>query len=277
MESPPWRRRDVIRYMESQAPDETVQHTEKLMDERILGQKHEVWDVHTDKGRWWVITNITNLYSQDEHPSADETLSFHLGLMARIIDRQHRDRPDDERYYFPGAWRRFEQATEAFDAADEAEEIQAVAMRCRECLLAAVRDVADESFVASGAVTPKLGDFIHWSELIAESMTPSGRLRTYLKSLARTTWDLTQWLTHDTDATRADAEIVLGAAENTLVAYTQALLRYRSGAPKRCPECGSYKIHQDFRPEMNIDPPYVTMCEACEWEDTPRASDPSPN
>lgn len=36
-----------------------------------------------DDGRWWVITNPTNLYSHYEFPSADYTLSFHIGVVAR--------------------------------------------------------------------------------------------------------------------------------------------------------------------------------------------------
>jgi hypothetical protein len=34
----------------------------------------------TDEGRWWVITNLTNLYSQTHFPSLDYTLSFHIEL-----------------------------------------------------------------------------------------------------------------------------------------------------------------------------------------------------
>ncbi len=48
-----------------------------------MGRDHDVWDVHTDKDRWWVVTNPTNLYSQTLMPSLDYTLSFDVGLMAR--------------------------------------------------------------------------------------------------------------------------------------------------------------------------------------------------
>ncbi len=131
--------------MESQAPDEEVVRLEKVASETALGQRYDVWDVHTSKHRWWVVTNPTNLYSQTELPSMDHALSFHLGLRLRIVERQRKDPPgEEERARLAGAWRRFGQAVDGLNAADEAEEFQAVGMRCRECLLAFVRDVAHE-------------------------------------------------------------------------------------------------------------------------------------
>lgn len=50
-----------------------------------MGDPYEMWDVTTDQDRWWVITNPTNLYSQQHFPSLDYTLSFHIGLMARVV------------------------------------------------------------------------------------------------------------------------------------------------------------------------------------------------
>jgi hypothetical protein len=35
-----------------------------VKEEIVLGELYEVWDVTTDKDRWWVITDMTNLYSQ---------------------------------------------------------------------------------------------------------------------------------------------------------------------------------------------------------------------
>src|SRR5271168_3991606 len=56
---------DQIRsYIEWQAPEETVKHLEKVCSESIFGQPMDAWDVRTNKNRWWVITNPTNLYSQ---------------------------------------------------------------------------------------------------------------------------------------------------------------------------------------------------------------------
>jgi hypothetical protein len=59
-----------------------VKHLEKLTSEYLLGPQYDVWDAHTNEGRWWVITNPTNLYSQELIKSMDVALSFHVGLMS---------------------------------------------------------------------------------------------------------------------------------------------------------------------------------------------------
>jgi predicted nucleotide-binding protein len=74
----------VTSYFESQAPDLTVEFVEKVRTENVLGHCHEIWDIHTDKDRWWVITNPSNLYSQDQFPNMDLALTFHVGLCLRI-------------------------------------------------------------------------------------------------------------------------------------------------------------------------------------------------
>lgn len=55
------REQDIGQYVESQARDESIKHVERIKEEVILGEKYEIWDVTTDKDRWWVITNLTNL------------------------------------------------------------------------------------------------------------------------------------------------------------------------------------------------------------------------
>lgn len=75
----------IKEYVEWQAHGaEKVLHVEKVASERVFGREYDVWDVHTDKERWWVVTSPTNLYSQTLMPSLDYVLSFHIGLMARV-------------------------------------------------------------------------------------------------------------------------------------------------------------------------------------------------
>jgi hypothetical protein len=74
----------VIAYMQSQAPDLTVQFVQKVYSENVLHIRHDVWDVHTDIDRWWVITPPMNLYAQEQFPNMDLALTFHVGLCIRI-------------------------------------------------------------------------------------------------------------------------------------------------------------------------------------------------
>jgi len=78
-------------------------------------------------------------------PSLDYTLSFHIGLMARVAAHRGPEGSEAEQEFLRVTNRKMVQASEAFDQADEAEEFQAVGMRCRECLLALVQELTDGS------------------------------------------------------------------------------------------------------------------------------------
>lgn len=263
---------DIRRYVEIEAHDETVAHLEKVKSEVIQGKRMDVWDVHTDKGRWWVLTNLTNLYSQDHFPSLDYTLTFHVGLMARLAERNDAQL-DPEKERIAAAWRRLDQAEQALELADEAEEFQAVGMRCREALLAFVSAVRDRSIVEPGLEAPKANDFVRWSEIVADTIAggaSASAIRSFLKSTAKSTWQLVSWLTHAQNAVRHDAELATGATSTVLGAFTGALMRHESKEPDRCPRCGSYRLRSWYKPELGIDPPYVTVCGNCEWSEPQR-------
>src|SRR6266566_5572242 len=167
--SNPISKRAVSDYVEIQGR-EKVQHAERVMTEHVLGHDHDCWDVHTDKDRYWVITSPTNLYSQHYFPSLDFTLSFHVGVTARIMARS-RGAPDDaQKARLTPAWRRWEQAAETLDMAEEAEDFQAVGMKCRECLIQLVRSLAKPEMVPPGEDAPQRGNFLSWSELIANTV-----------------------------------------------------------------------------------------------------------
>jgi hypothetical protein len=57
----------------------------------------------------------------------------------------------------------------------------------------------------------------------------------------------------------------MDATANVLHSFGLALMRYETRQPDRCPECDSYRVVTDFRPELD-DPPYVILCSACGWE-----------
>jgi hypothetical protein len=154
--------RDIENYVRGQARDETVQHVEKVKTEYIMGDPYTVWDVTTDKDRWWVITNLTNLYSQRHFPSLDYTLSFHIGLMMRLRSSPEgadADNPDP----FDQVFRRQEQAKDRHDRAVEAEDYQAVGMQLRECLITLIAAMKRRVELPVGVDRPKEADFVGWS------------------------------------------------------------------------------------------------------------------
>lgn len=164
----------------------------------------------------------------------------------------------------------WEQATEAQSLAKEAIDFQTVGMRCRECILALIKAISSNDMIPEGQKTPKAGDFIQWSELIANTIARGSseeEIRGYLKSMSKSTWQLVNWLTHSSSAVLLDGMIAVDAVEMLLSTFGIALIRYKTGIPDKCPNCSSYRLISDFRPELKIDPPYVTLCETCGWTD----------
>lgn len=274
MRSPEHERQSIIEYWRSQSsPEEDMIHAEKIATESLSGgHRYDIWDVRATDGRWWVITNPTNLYSQEEFPSMDYALSFHVGVSERVMFGESRTHETNEqRDRLSTSFRRVQQADDALQKADEAEEFQAVGMRCRECLLAFIRETATEEMVPEGQEPPKRGDFVHWSELVAATIasgSSSSRLRSYLKTVAKSTWELVNWLTHAGNANRLDGELAVEATGHLITVYGFALVRFERGEPPRCPACRSYRLTADYRPELGSNGAYITLCESCGWEDT---------
>jgi hypothetical protein len=272
MESSERERQYIVNYTASQASDETVEHLEKVASERVLGRDIDVWDVHTNIDRWWIITAPTNLYSQEQFPSMDVALSFHLGLTARVMERSERAAPDEQAEHFPIAWRKWEQAGEALNKANEAEDFQAVGMRCRESLIAFAREASSVVKLDDKAPLVKASDFKGWSELIANTIAAGAsakRRRNYLKSAAKSTWEFVNWLTHADTATRFDSYFAFQATGHVLSSWSLSLLRFEHGDQDRCPRCGSYKLTIDYRHDDDRGTIQVIICEACQWESNP--------
>lgn len=273
MDELPHQREAIIEYFLAESPEGTVvHHAEKVTSERIYGIKHDVWDVDASDGRWWVITNPTNLYPQETAPtpSMDHALALHIGVVARMMARQYYDAPVDggPREYVAKAWRTYEQAGEALNESDEAEDFQAVGMRLRESLLAFVHERSGDATVPDGVDPPKRSDFKGWAALLAATAAPGPSaepVRKYLRRMACETWDLVAWLTHATNATKADAETAFKATENALGTFGLSLLRSTWGDPIRCPLCGSYKVveqhHRDEDGSLMGDT--FLLCESC--------------
>jgi ribosomal protein S27AE len=237
---------DKIReYVEWQAKGEKVLHAEHVTTEYVLGRKLEAWDVRTDKTRWWVITDPTNLYSQELFPSLDYTISFHVGVTTRMMSEPDADVHPMQKAFMRAPWRKWEQASESLKKSEEPEDFQAVGMRCRECLISMVKLMVRPEFVPSGSTPPKRGDVSAWCDLIANYCVRGSEfdsIRKYLKDSARSAWQLVNWLTHASNAREFDAEMALRITEHILVNFGSIVFRRVNELPDRCPRCGSYKI-----------------------------------
>jgi hypothetical protein len=238
--SNPASKRAIADYVETQARGEKVLHAERVTSEHVVGHDYDCWDVHTNKDRYWVITCPTNLYPQEYFPSLDFTLSFHIGVSARIMAMQRGARSPSHRSRFIPVWRRWEQAAESYDMAEEAEDFQSVGMKCRETLIQFVRVLAKPEMVPNGKEAPKRADVVGWSELIANTIAPgksNDDIRGHLKAICKSSWALANWLTHANGARRADAEFVLDTTQNVIF-VGPPLCVTRAAARKNAPSAG---------------------------------------
>jgi hypothetical protein len=254
-----------------QARDETVQHVEKIKEEFVLGEKYEIWDVISNKDRWWVITNPTNLYSQRHFPSLDYTLSFHVGLMMRI-----RSRPDNANSNDPSPFdeviRRQEQAKDQNDRAVEAEDYQAVGMYLRECLLSLVGVLERRVALPPGDERPQRANFVAWSSVLMDQLCGGGsnkELRQHLKNVAKETWQLVNWLTHDRNANNTASTIAIQSCDTVVCHFVQMMRRDRTGNIYECPLCKSRDIRTHFDIGIKPDGDYYMTCGVCDWSTYP--------
>ena len=268
-ESDPHSAQDIARYVEIEANDETVLHVEKVKTEVILGDVHEVWDVHTDKNRWWVITPFTNLYSQAHFISLDYTLSFHAGLMMRLRSRPQGPDSDDPTP-FDEVFRRQEQAEKRLDTAVEAEDYQAVGMQLRECLISLIGTVRRRIDLRTIDEAPQESNFIAWSSIVADNLCPGAsnkELRQYLKGSAKDTWQLVNWITHHRNANETACSIALHGCGNVVGHFIQILERSKRENTKHCPLCDSRDVRSHFDPFLGESGEYYMSCGVCEWTD----------
>jgi len=108
---------------------------------------------------------MTNLYPQEDFHDLDQVFTFHLGLCLKLRERFRNDADEESAQHIGRTWRRYAKAVDAMGEAEEAEDFQAVGIRCREALLALIRDHARADWLVEIETPPKAADFGGWVEL----------------------------------------------------------------------------------------------------------------
>jgi hypothetical protein len=260
----------VISYMQSQAPDLNVQFVQKVYAENVLNVRHDIWDVHTDVDRWWVITEPMNLYAQDQFPNMDLALTFHVGLCLRIprgVRPKLTDLPVEP---FVECIRYLQEASDALAQAEEVADYQSIGVRCREALLAFVAAAQTAIPWTSSQEPPKKADLRAWADhlcSVALARSSNDQRRHLFKTLLESAWQFDNWLTHAKNSNWPDAEAAVSATENAITLCTSAVIRHVRGVPTTCPACGSRRLspqrgyHEDF-PDVVWERP---TCDTCGW------------
>lgn len=264
----------VTNYMRSQAPDLEVTFVQKVYSENVLHVRHDVWDVHTNVDRWWVITQPTNLYSQAQFPNMDLAVTFHVGLCLRIPRSERQQLSALPVEPFAEAYRHLEEAQDALQHSSEVADYQAIGVRCREALLAFAAAAQAVIPWASKDEAPKKADLRAWADHICNTSLPGAEhehRRHLYKTLLDSAWKFANWLTHAKSSHWQDAEAGIGATENAIALCTAAVIRHIRGVPERCPSCGSQRLSPERGYRMDL--PDVEwerpVCDKCGWTGTP--------
>jgi len=263
---------EVREYFEWQAPDLEVTFMQKVYSETVLNTRHDVWDIHTNKDRWWVITGGTNLYSQEQFPNMDLALTFHIGLILRIPRTEEQQEGDLRILPFGPVFEKMEEAGIAVTLAQNLADYQAVGVRCREALLELI-DVAQDAAIWTDA-RPQRANFRAWAEIICNDLLPGDankERRGALKGALESAWTFSNWLTHSKSATWIDAEMAHSLVQHAGGMATSLILRELRGVPEECPKCGS--PHLEPENGENTAVPGVIWerprCADCGWTGRP--------
>ncbi|WP_432449667.1 hypothetical protein [Aliiroseovarius marinus] len=262
---------DVVSYVEGQAQGENVKHVEFIKEEIVLGRRYRVWDVTTDKCRWWVISDMTNLYSQEFFPSLDFTISFHIGLMARLAERDSAP-PSEKAVQFGEIERRQTAVHEAYDIAVDAIEFQQIGLQLRETLLRVVAILPEFINFKDDFVEPRKGDFKAWAECIAGGLFQGRKnqaLRKFVRSSSRECWELVSWLTHAQNADEMSCLIAMQSVDAMIGHFLFGLTRFESEGATECERCSSRKINIHFDINLGEQGESYLSCQSCGWHTHP--------
>jgi hypothetical protein len=257
-------------YMEGQASDLTVTFIQKVYEENIINHIHAVWDVHTNKDRWWVMTNPMNLYSQEQFPNMDYAVTFHVGLCIRIPRSEKQKATDLPVEPFAMVYKELSDAQDSLLIAKNVADYKAIGVKCRETLVA-FADVAQNVLPwTSTEEKPKRADFKAWVDHICTVILqgPSHEHRRHLfKSMLDSAWKFDNWLTHSKSSHIRDAECAIEVTGMATQLCMSAIIHHVRGVPDECPQCGS----QNLSPERGTNTSMPgrlferPTCDDCDW------------
>ena len=264
----------VTSYFQGQAPDLKVEFIQKVYTENVLDHRHDVWDIHTCKDRWWVITNPSNLYSQDQFPNMDLAVTFHIGLCLRIPRSEKQKLSELPIEPFVQCYRYLSDASDALSQAQEVLDYQSIGLRCREALLAFVDAAQTVLPWTSSESRPKKADLRAWADHVCNVMMvgDSHKERRHLfKTQLESAWTFANWLTHAKGSRWHDAEAALATTENTITLCTSSVIRFMRGVPETCPACGSHRLspQRGFRDDLLEVEWERPTCDKCDWTGEP--------
>lgn len=267
-------RESVENYFLWQSPEATISFVQKVYSETIAGHRHDVWDIHSSDGRWWIITNPTNLYSQTQFPNMDYAVTFHLGLCVRIPRTNDEDELIESCFSpFSLVLNELHTLPDSLGQAKSLSDYQGIGVKCRELLLSFV-GAAQDAINWPVDTPPQRANFRAWIDIIFDTVLggqAQQERRRLFKSLFNEAWTFTNWLTHTKSATWHDAEAAQTTVDHAIGFGTSVLLRVIRLVPEQCPKCGSPQLApEESRPEERPGTVWQRpACQDCDWTGLP--------
>ena len=156
--------------------------------------------------------------------------------MARMRSRSDRVDGSDPTP-FDEVFRRVDQADRKLERAVESDEYQAVGMHLRESLISLIDAMRRRAELPAGIERPQDANFLSWSDLLMNHLCSGGsnkELRQHLKNIAKETWQLVNWLTHDRNANETAASVAIHSCQTTIGHFVQILERSRTDKTEQC-------------------------------------------
>lgn len=243
-----------------------------------LGADVNVWNVKAENSSWWVVEGENapmNLYPQDAYYfSADEAYSFHMGITQRLHAKQCKEFKhvigelplDIDRV--KSISRRLNIASQDLNNVSGPEDIQNIALTCRESLIELAKVLADDNPNLLKYNNLKAADFKGVAKAVVAIYAQgksNSKLRKRCRSMAEIAWDHSAEMVHSSNKNIPDAKICLLFTCSVVSIFQNLYLKYLGfDSEQKCPECKS--MDYDFL-STEEDAIIIMHCNTCNYEE----------
>jgi hypothetical protein len=124
--------------------------------QRTLGRRHDLYDVHCERTRWWIITDPTNLYPTERLPRSRTSADLPYWPGVFTAERNRRALNDAEaEEHVSSSWCRFSPAIDDMNDAEASEDYKAVGVKYRDALIALGKEHAAAEWVGDVTNRPQ--------------------------------------------------------------------------------------------------------------------------
>ena len=243
-----------------------------------LGIEVNVWNVKAEDSSWWVVEGENapmNLYTQDaNYFSADEAYSFHMGITQRLqADYQKgfkhviNELPlDIDRVQ--SISRRLNNASQDLNNVSGPEDIQSIALTCRESLVELAKVLANDNPNLLENNDLKAADFKGIAKAVVGIYAPgksNSKLRKRCCSMADIAWDQAAEMVHSSSRNIPDAKICLLFTCSVVSIFQNLFFKYLGfDSEPKCPECKG--MDYEFISSENESKIFM-HCNICDYEE----------